>query len=304
MKIKKYLIEGGVLAVIFVVAVAVFSFLTNKGNDSMTADMSSATLPQVSFSYNGYNLNVLPGYVQEMDIVSMRDTITPVTDGKLTVNISDYGNEIKSLDYQVYTLDGKKQLKEAVIKNPGESADLELGNTSSKKSDSENTDESENSVMSEERVLKLTLMKSNGSLVYYYTRIRDAQDTGVLKCLDYTNKFHESAFSKEDDGTISGALETGSVGDDSTFQYVNINSSYNQVTWGKLKPELTNGMRWNVKEITENYTSVQLEYQVNCKGEENDTDLSGGGMHRIQSRRICLTISGRWIRYLIRQNRF
>ena len=73
----------------------------------------------------------------------MRDTITPVTDGKLTVNISDYGNEIKSLDYQVYTLDGKKQLKEAVIKNPGESADLELGNTSSKKSDSENTDESE-----------------------------------------------------------------------------------------------------------------------------------------------------------------
>ena len=161
MKIKKYLIEGGVLAVIFVVAVAVFSFLTNKGNDSMTADMSSATLPQVSFSYNGYNLNVLPGYVQEMDIVSMRDTITPVTDGKLTVNISDYGNEIKSLDYQVYTLDGKKQLKEAVIKNPGESADLELGNTSSKKSDSENTDESENSVMSEERVLKLTLMKSD-----------------------------------------------------------------------------------------------------------------------------------------------
>lgn len=273
MKIKKYLIEGGVLAVIFVVAVAVFSFLTNKGNDSMTADMSSATLPQVSFSYNGYNLNVLPGYVQEMDIVSMRDTITPVTDGKLTVNISDYGNEIKSLDYQVYTLDGKKQLKEAVIKNPGESANLELGNTSSKKSDSENTDESENSVMSEERVLKLTLMKSDGSLVYYYTRIRDAQDTGVLKCLDYTNKFHESAFSKEDDGTISGALETGSVGDDSTFQYVNINSSYNQVTWGKLKPELTNGMRWNVKEITENYTSVQLEYQVNCKGEENDTDL-------------------------------
>ena len=271
MKIKKRLIEGGVLAVIFVVAVAVFSFLTNKGNDSMTADMSSATLPQVSFAYNGYNLNVLPGYVEEMEITSMRDTITPVTNGKLTVNISDYGNEIKSLDYQVYTLDGKKQLKEGVVKKTGESVDLDLEKPDSGKSD--DSDDSSEDVMSEERVLKLTLMKSDGSLVYYYTRIRGAKDTGVLKCLDYTNKFHESALAKDDDGTISGALETGSDGDDSTFQHVNINSGYNQVTWGKLKPELTNGMRWNVKEITENYTSVELEYQVNCKGEENDTDL-------------------------------
>ena len=272
MKIKKRLIEGGVLAVIFVVAVAVFSFLTNKGNDSMTADMSSATLPQVSFSYNGYNLNVLPGYVQEMELTSMRDTITPVTDGKLTVSISDYGNEIKSLDYQVYTLDGKKQLKEDVIRNPGESVDLDL-EKSDLQEKSDETADSEGGVLDEERVLKLTLMKSDSSLVYYYTRIRDAKDTGVLNCLDYTNKFHESALAKEDDETISGALETGADGDDSTFQYVNIHSSYNQVTWGKLKPELTNGMRWNVKEITENYTSVQLEYQVTCKGEENDTDL-------------------------------
>ena len=197
MKIKKRLIEGGVLAVIFVVAVAVFSFLTNKGNDSMTADMSSATLPQVSFAYNGYNLNVLPGYVEEMEITSMRDTITPVTNDKLTVNISDYGNEIKSLDYQVYTLDGKKQLKEGVVKKPGESVDLDLEKSDSGKSD--DSDDSSEDVMSEERVLKLTLMKSDGSLVYYYTRIRDAKDTGVLKCLDYTNKFHESALAKDDD---------------------------------------------------------------------------------------------------------
>ena len=34
-----------------------------------------------------------------------------------------------------------------------------------------------------------------------------------------------------------------------------------------------NGIRWNVKELTDNYTSVQLEYQVRCKGEENETDL-------------------------------
>ena len=49
MKKKRILKEVGVLAVIFLVALFVFSFVLNKGNERMTADISSATYPQINF---------------------------------------------------------------------------------------------------------------------------------------------------------------------------------------------------------------------------------------------------------------
>ena len=213
MKLKKRLIEGGILAAVFVIAVFVFSILTNQGNDNMTADMSSATFPQVSFSYNGYNLNVLPGYVNEMEITSLRDTVTPVAGNQLTVNISAYDNKIQSLNYQIYTLDAARQLADGSVQSPGETVTLDFRK------------EAED-VLEEERVLKVTLIKDDESQIYYYTRIVDAKDTNVLSCLDYMNDFHENAMNKEDSEGIGASLEPNDESDNSTFQHVDIHSSY------------------------------------------------------------------------------
>ena len=46
---KRRLIHAGILTAVFVVAVIVFSYVTNRGNNNMTADLGSATLPSVSF---------------------------------------------------------------------------------------------------------------------------------------------------------------------------------------------------------------------------------------------------------------
>ena len=39
--LKKRLINVGVLSAVFIVAVIIFSYVTNKGNDNMTADIST-----------------------------------------------------------------------------------------------------------------------------------------------------------------------------------------------------------------------------------------------------------------------
>ena len=52
--LKKRLINVGVLSAVFIVAVIIFSYVTNKGNDNMTADMGAATFPQISLSYGDY----------------------------------------------------------------------------------------------------------------------------------------------------------------------------------------------------------------------------------------------------------
>ena len=70
---KKRLINGGILTGVFLVAVVFFSYLTNNGNDSMTADMGAATYPQISFSYDGYAFNSVPSKQKERYLTFVDD---------------------------------------------------------------------------------------------------------------------------------------------------------------------------------------------------------------------------------------
>ena len=47
-----------------------------------------------------------------MDLTGVRDSITPVSNGQLQVTIKAYENVIDSLDYTVYSIDGKEKLLE------------------------------------------------------------------------------------------------------------------------------------------------------------------------------------------------
>ena len=54
----------------------------------MSADMGGATLPRISFMTEGYEVNSLPRYKSDMTLTSMRDTLTPVTNNQLDMNIA------------------------------------------------------------------------------------------------------------------------------------------------------------------------------------------------------------------------
>lgn len=105
----KKLRDTAILILIFIAGVIGFSYYTNKGNDNMTADMGSATYPQISFSYNGYVLNTLSGFARAMDITAMRDTITPANARMVEGTIQPYENQIKKASYTIYTLTEKRR---------------------------------------------------------------------------------------------------------------------------------------------------------------------------------------------------
>lgn len=52
-----------------------------------------------------------------------------------------------------------------------------------------------------------------------------------------------------------------------------IHSDYDHVSYGGLEPQVEGDERWSVKEMNDTTSSVQIEFQVSCKGEENETDL-------------------------------
>ena len=76
-------------------------------------------------------MNPLFGYVQDMDITAMRDTITPLdANGTLAMNIEANENEISGIRYEVYSLDGEDKYteREADVPAAGEQVTLDLGN--------------------------------------------------------------------------------------------------------------------------------------------------------------------------------
>ena len=81
----KRIIKGIVLAVFFAGALLISNYVMNRGTDDKIMTMGEPTLPVVSFTVSGQEINLLSGYVDQMDVTAMRDTITPVSYTHLTL---------------------------------------------------------------------------------------------------------------------------------------------------------------------------------------------------------------------------
>ena len=254
--VKKIAVKASVLTAVFIAAVILFSYLTNRGNTDMSADMGGATLPRISFTTEGYEVNSLPGYKTDMAITSMRDTLTPVSGYRLQMNIKKYDADIEGLTWQIYTLNGEECLQEENVKNVEDTVTLKL------KADT---------VLNQERVLKVTLHLEKQD-IFYYTRVKDAADCHYSTCLQFADNFHKSAIEKVDADSLASYLEPSAESDNTTLQKVTIHSNLDHITWGELRPEVVGNVQWEVKECNENYTSILLAYQVKCPGAEDNPD--------------------------------
>ena len=160
-KHKKILIEILILLAIFFIAATIFGRYSNNSNDDMTADMDVASFPQISFDYVGFTLNSLAGYQHAMNIPDVRDTITPIVNGEVTINIDDFDNQIHALNCRVYSLDGTQVLAEKTVESPKEQEIVSLGDAA---------------LVAEEKVLEVSLKTGDEREIYFYTRIAEADD--------------------------------------------------------------------------------------------------------------------------------
>ena len=89
---KKIIIRAGVLLVIFICGVAGFSSLMNHQSTDNRTDMETASSPSMAMMLDGTEINRMYAYADQMDVSSMRDSITPLgTDRTLEVCITPNG---------------------------------------------------------------------------------------------------------------------------------------------------------------------------------------------------------------------
>lgn len=259
--VQKGAVKAAVLVVIFILSVMIFEMLTNHVNEDLTTEMPEATLPVISLFAGETEINELYGYQKEMNAAYMRDTITPVDENRrLSIQIKTYQTKIDSISYEIRSLDGERLIANADVagykENKGRiDAELEI----------------QNLLQKGEEYLLLIKLHSGDKDISYYTRIMEPVDNHIRECLDFVQEVNEKTFNEETSGTLSTYMEK-TTGDNTTLHFVSLNSSLKQMAWANFEGEPFTVPVPSIKEMTDTYNVIVLEYVVASIGENGESE--------------------------------
>ncbi|MBQ9764855.1 MAG: hypothetical protein IJW18_01500 [Lachnospiraceae bacterium] len=253
---KKILWYVSGLIIIFIAVVGIMLFNKHKkpkeNQPAVEMLMGDATLPMVHFWCGDVQMNTLHGYVDDIDIMSTRDTITPLgEERKLRLSIDTYGTKVTGISYEIRSLDMTRVLEKTSVE-AYEEADEVIDVTF-------NIDNLMN--VGEDYHLIIILSLEDGRTANYYTRLIMGIDNAAEK-VAYVSDFHERTFDKDAALELVRYLESGSKGDNTNYGKVNIYSSFNQITWGNLDVERIGKPQISLKEINGNISYFTVDYMV------------------------------------------
>lgn len=262
----KHVYRGIVLFVVFILSLV---FMQRYMKDvtisfSTTVSMGEATFPLMYVQNGNHTINEMHGYSSSLDAVTVRESMTYMDSSKkLQFRLDDEGNEIRKVKYEV-RLVSTNEVVEA-----GATSDIK----ENKKGRYVVVQLIESYLQGKEYAMKLTAITSEGRKINYYTRLKFYSDQSYFEeKINFCKGLHEATFDKEKIKAYQSYLEYGES-DDSTLAYVDINSSIENLSFGKLKPKAVSTAIPMFTEYTRETASVVYSYYVKASTGKDKTDL-------------------------------
>lgn len=261
---KKGLIKAGVLLLLFVGTAAGTLWYINRGTTEETREMEEPTLPVLYMEVEDTLVNPMYGYAGEMEEQYMRDSLTPLSTGRnLTVVVDPMESSVDSVNYRVSTADGTTVVEEGKIRNLQEDgehlqADFQVQNPI---------------LMNQEYTLRFEVQLENGKTYYYYTRLLQRAGLNIQEYLSFAKDFYETCTTPETASELTTYLEPDATQRNSTYTSVNIHSSFDMITWGKLDPEIVQEAVPVIKDMNETTCSICMDYVISSTEEDEAADL-------------------------------
>ena len=223
--------------------------------------MDEASLPIMHFVYDDKVVNELHGYVQEMDMLSMRDGLLPIGKERgLHLEIMTYGNSVDNLSYEIRSIDGERLLVEE------DDADITVTQ------DKVNCDISLPSLFedNQEYNMKFTVTMADKE-VYYYTRIVRTMDYYTDESLDFALTFHDYTFRDDAKDFIPTYMDPA-TGDATTLNYVDLTCTLRQITWADFTGVKLTEPVASFKEVSSSYNVITLNYVMTNVNENDEVE--------------------------------
>lgn len=261
---KKFLKVGwkvAVLLVWFLISIVVFEILLNRGSTDYTKEITNPSLPVVTVRYDGHDINKMFGYVEERDFSLIRNGITPLSEDRaLSLRIYEKNNNIKSVSYELRSVDNSRFIESQEIENlKSKDGSIDVRITL------------KDLILDDvEYMLKITVGMISGREAYYYARIINSKSLNFEEKIDYVYQFSECTFDRDTaEQEIAKYLESDKTGDNTNFSHINIHSSLDMVTWSGLETEKLTEPVCTIEEIDSKSAIMRLEYLLKA-GTDDD----------------------------------
>lgn len=250
----KYLYKVVVLLVVFVGALFYFGrqLESDMYEEGVRVSQGEESLPYLTLISQNVEMNRLYGYNGPIDDRIVRESLTPLDNSKkLQVRIHDGVTRFIKLQYEVVDKDTDEVCFSGAMNAIGKDTknielDLDYGFRTST-----------------EYILSLTATTDAGRKVHYFTRLKYySQDSFLKEKLAFTMQFHKNTFTKAKAEELEAYLEPDGTASDDSLATVNIKSSADLVTWGKLAPKKLSEPVPTLKEFNMETACFHLNYFV------------------------------------------
>lgn len=238
---------------VFFLALFAANKVMNQGNVDMTMEMGQATFPVITVNYGGFRINEMHGYLDDMEVSQMRESITPLGTGRrIDLEIDTYGQIIDGISFEVRSTDGERLIENTQVEDYERAGDKITASFGLKDLIEQN----------QEYLLVVLLKMGNGNEIRYYTRAVSTEEFFAKEKLQFVSDFSRKTFNKEAARGLTIYMETNADGDNTSFGRVTIHSSFRQMTWGDLDVEQETQPQFTIKELAKQTGSFWVEYYV------------------------------------------
>lgn len=255
--------------VLVFIAVAVFTaFFVNKLNNSnlknVSRELEEPTQPIIYMSVGGVLVNPIYGYSQVMNTGLMRDSIVPLdSEGGVTFLLNEEDNDGSTFSYELRNINGDNLIEQ------GEATGTGNGNGYQEFHIKFRMDMRDN-----QEYAVVFIKNDKDTKVRYYTRVVKLNTNYANDIIKFSRNFHDVTFDKdvnETDGNIVyDHLKTTGEGTNGDLSHVNLNSSYNMVSWGGMNPMVITGVIPTIKEIDNDSAIINMSYIVQTVNDSGD----------------------------------
>ncbi|MCD8223462.1 MAG: hypothetical protein LUC99_01180 [Clostridiales bacterium] len=243
-----------ILSAVFAAALIVYIVMNQRGlqtGDTVYTAMEEETLPVVSVSMYGREMNPMYGYCRDMGNVAARESLTVLPrDRQLQIRVSGGSESVLGICYEIRSLDLERLVERTTLENweqqeSGVLAVLLIQN-----------------LLTPEReyLLCLELTTERHGVVRYYTRIVWTESENAAEMIELAVSFSAKTFDYEQARELVTYLETDEREDNSSFGRTTIRSSFSQLTWGRLGMRPVGEVQVTLRELDGVMGCVTLSY--------------------------------------------
>jgi len=257
-KVLKHIYKAIILICVFIAAIYYFSRDIKEVifNIDNTTQMEEAAFPLVTLKTAEEEINLLHGYSSNLNANLMREGITPLDFNQtFDVVIDQEDSIIKKLKYELREIVGNDLVETDSISVFEENDNTKIAKIKFK---AELT-------TAKEYAVKITLITSESKKIYYYHRIKVYEDANLSEKIAFVMDFHNAIMKKNTAEDMIKYLEPKEEADNTSLCYVNINSSFELVSWGNLNPTIITEVIPTVKECYVDTASIELDYTVKAE---------------------------------------